>query len=204
MCFACVLGLLLDQSYDLPCSNDLYMAAAECNNLGIPAPQVLFALKTWLPNKKIAVLYRATRDGFSSFKFHEKCDNKGPTLTVIRSNNDYLFGGYTPQPWISGDEVRLISSPDTFIFTLLNPYNIPPTFFLPQDTSAGIICYKGCEANFGSISKTDIHVGSTNNDSYTRFSAFKDTTGKGYTLFTGSGYFSPKEVTVYSIFSDIE
>eukprot|EP00957_Ditylum_brightwellii_P085790 6525358-Ditylum_brightwellii.AAC.1 len=31
------------------------------------------------------LLYRASRDGWGASKFHSKCDNQGPTLTVIRS-----------------------------------------------------------------------------------------------------------------------
>ena len=44
------------------------------------------------------LLYRASRDGWTASDFHSCCDNKGPTLTVIRSEN-YIFGGYTEQEW---------------------------------------------------------------------------------------------------------
>ena len=44
------------------------------------------------------LLYRASRDGWSASNFHSCCDNKGPTVTVIKSGN-YIFGGYTEQPW---------------------------------------------------------------------------------------------------------
>ncbi len=31
------------------------------------------------------LLFRGSDDGFSAKTFHEKCDNKGPTLSIIRS-----------------------------------------------------------------------------------------------------------------------
>jgi len=44
------------------------------------------------------LLYRASRDGWAASNFHSCCDNKGPTVTVIKSGN-YIFGGYTEQEW---------------------------------------------------------------------------------------------------------
>jgi len=44
------------------------------------------------------LLYRASRDGWAAANFHSCCDNKGPTVTVIKSGN-YIFGGYTEQHW---------------------------------------------------------------------------------------------------------
>ena len=44
------------------------------------------------------LLYRASRDGWAASNFHSCCDNKGPTVTVVKSGN-YIFGGYTEQHW---------------------------------------------------------------------------------------------------------
>ena len=44
------------------------------------------------------LLYRASRDGWYAANFHSCCDNKGPTVTVAKCGN-YIFGGYTEQPW---------------------------------------------------------------------------------------------------------
>jgi hypothetical protein len=44
-------------------------------------------------------LYRASRDGFFASSFHSKCDNINPTLTLIRSHLDGVFGGYTNALW---------------------------------------------------------------------------------------------------------
>jgi len=45
------------------------------------------------------LLYRASRNGWAASNFHSCCDNKGPTVTVIKSGN-YIFGGCTDQSWV--------------------------------------------------------------------------------------------------------
>ena len=59
-------------------------------------------LKSWLPPLKgdWHLLFRASRDGFAVKTFHSKCDNQGPTLTIVKSGN-YIFGGFTELSWNS-------------------------------------------------------------------------------------------------------
>ena len=59
-------------------------------------------LKNWInPNKKIKaeLLYRYSRDGDQISKFHQLCDNKGPTLTLFYTNDENKGGIYTPLSW---------------------------------------------------------------------------------------------------------
>ena len=46
------------------------------------------------------LLFRASRDGFAALKFHSKFDNKGPTITVVKSGEN-IFGGFTEKAWTS-------------------------------------------------------------------------------------------------------
>ena len=62
-------------------------------------------LVTWLPSKgdigrrrRYRLLFRASRDGFSAATFHSKCDDKGPTITIVQSG-DNKFGGFTDSSW---------------------------------------------------------------------------------------------------------
>ena len=55
-------------------------------------------LKLELRHSSFVLIYRASRDGWESVDFHAHCDNKGPTVTVVKSGN-YIFGGYTEQSW---------------------------------------------------------------------------------------------------------
>ena len=42
--------------------------------------------------------YRASVHGWSSKDFHTRCDNKGPTVTIVKVG-ECIFGGYTDQNW---------------------------------------------------------------------------------------------------------
>ncbi|CAH3197867.1 unnamed protein product, partial [Porites evermanni] len=62
-------------------------------------------LNTWLlphlqsPDRSYWQLcYRASNHGWSSQTFHSYCDNKGPTVTIVRVGI-YIFGGYSDKSW---------------------------------------------------------------------------------------------------------
>lgn len=60
------------------------------------------ALISWLPSDSTCtLLFRASIDGSTPVDFHHCCDNKGPTLVLIKSG-EYILGGYTSQSWESG------------------------------------------------------------------------------------------------------
>ena len=64
-------------------------------------------LKKWLEEKcKWNLCYRASRDGWRSQDFHSRCDNKGPTIVLVKAN-DCIFGGYTDQNWAGICEILL-------------------------------------------------------------------------------------------------
>ena len=50
-------------------------------------------------NASDKLLYRASRNGWAASNFHSCCDNKGPTVTVVKSTGNYIFGGYTEHQW---------------------------------------------------------------------------------------------------------
>ncbi len=63
------------------------------------------------------LLYRATTDGFEASAFHAKCDHKENTITIIKTNDDYVFGGYTAAKWSSNFNEHIEDS-KAFIFSL--------------------------------------------------------------------------------------
>ena len=72
---------------------------------------------------KFQLLYRASEDGFSSASFHQKCDGIKNTLTIIKTTNGNIFGGYTGRAWdCSGTHMYDTNS---FIFSLINQSNEP-------------------------------------------------------------------------------
>ena len=62
-------------------------------------------LNTWLlPHLQSSdrsywkLCYRATSHGWRARTFHSYCDNKGPTVTIVRDGS-YIFGGYNDNSW---------------------------------------------------------------------------------------------------------
>lgn len=66
--------------------------------------------------QKLHLLYRASEHNFDSFKFHQLCDGKGPTLVIIRSKSKRTFGGYSTVSWHSTNLHS--SAPGSFLFSL--------------------------------------------------------------------------------------
>jgi len=130
--------------------------------------------------------YKATRDGFGSKDFHEKCDNKGETVTMIRSTEGYIFGGYTPLSWNSNSEYQKDASSRSFIFTLTIPHNIPPTKYSISNVENAIYCNPSCGPVFGGHDICICDNSNTNKANYTKFPySYTDITGKGKETFTG-------------------
>ena len=59
-------------------------------------------LVTWISRPcHFRLLYKISRDGCSAQKFHQKCDDQGPTVTVRYNTNNTIYGGYLSQSWNS-------------------------------------------------------------------------------------------------------
>lgn len=155
-------------------------------------------------DQRWTLIYKATRDGFDETIFHQHCDHQGPTMTIILSNNNYLFGGYTAIPWTS-ENGSYKTDNTAFLFTLTNPHRIPPTKYMIRSANTQYAVYH--HPSFGSTFGSGHDLCLTNNriengTSYSSFSGtFYDTTGKGNTTFTGAYNFTPSDVEVYRLAS---
>merc|ERR1711934_1055576 len=58
--------------------------------------------------------YRMSSDGASASKFHEKCDGKGPTVTVVKTTTGSVFGAYRDSSFKSNGGYE--PSTDSFLF----------------------------------------------------------------------------------------
>ena len=76
------------------------------------------------------LLYRGSVDGKSSSAFHEKCDGKGNTISIIRSNQHYIFGGYAVNKWTKNAFTWVNDDFKSFVFSLnlMKIYNSTPTY----------------------------------------------------------------------------
>ncbi|GES90415.1 BTB/POZ domain-containing protein [Rhizophagus clarus] len=95
-------------------------------------------ISNWIDKKKEApylikdipfefkLIYRASQEGFNTNKFHEFCDNKGPTVVIAKvRNSGEIIGGYNSLDWCSFNTLEKESYinyeceiPNSFIFSL--------------------------------------------------------------------------------------
>ena len=154
----------------------------------------------WTGGKSMELLFRGTRDGMSGKEFHNRCNNKGPTICLFKNENGYIFGGYAAIDWNNDDGVSR-SAPDSFIFTLTNMYNISPTKFPNSDNKKCIWNYPSYGPVFGNDG-FDIEI-NFHSSHFTNFPhAYKDVLGKGYSIFKGDNNnynFILKEIEVFKL-----
>jgi len=79
-------------------------------------------IDNWLTDefagKKKNNLYRGCRDGFTSTVFHTLCNGKGPTLTIIKNNQDRVCGGFNYNSWSSDESYNNSNAEKCFLFSL--------------------------------------------------------------------------------------
>lgn len=67
--------------------------------------------------KEKKLIYRATEDGDKMSDFHKKCDNVSNTLMLIKTNKNFVFGGFTQTGW-KNDKGSDIYDDKAFCFSL--------------------------------------------------------------------------------------
>jgi len=133
------------------------------------------------------LIFKMSQDGEKCEDFHKFCDNQGPTLVLIQSGNNRIFGGFTPLNWKTSEEKVLDSNNQTFIFSLdLNKkYNLVklnnqaikcskefgPNFGnddiqLKKNLREGV-CYADSSCNFICNGKTELTGGQSNSENFT-------------------------------------
>ncbi|CAG8605989.1 1398_t:CDS:1, partial [Funneliformis caledonium] len=76
---------------------------------------------------ELNLLLRGSRDGFKSGRFHELCDNKTHTLTIIKiKGGDEILGGYNPIEWnnLKSFSLPFYNTKESFIFSFKGKENI--------------------------------------------------------------------------------
>ena len=57
-----------------------------------------FLAPVQVPGKEWQMCYRGSEQNFLASAFHSLCDYKGPTVTIVRVNQN-VFVGYTDKDW---------------------------------------------------------------------------------------------------------
>ena len=61
------------------------------------------------------LIFRASEHNFDSVEFHEICDHRGATITIIHNSNNHVFGGYATESW---NISKSISDPTAFLYVI--------------------------------------------------------------------------------------
>jgi hypothetical protein len=128
----------------------------------------LIQLCEFSTNDKWSLLYRGTRDGFSSSDFHSKCDGHSNTLTILKAKGrEFIFGGYTEAEWESPTNGKYKSDPNAFIFSLTNKDNQPLKMKIKLNEHEFSI---NCHSRYGPIFGNDIHIANNANTTMNSYS----------------------------------
>ena len=113
-----------------------------------------------LPKIKSGILlYSTLTDGISTIIFHKKCDNKGPTLTIVKTVDGHIFGGYNPRSWVS--ESMYNECDNSFIFSLSDGKSIKPIKCPLIEYKKAMAIYQNEELNspgWGEVSEADLFI----------------------------------------------
>jgi hypothetical protein len=166
--------------------------------------QILFSTLFQKP-KKFSLLYKATRDGFTSGDFHRLCNNRGATLTLIQTRNrlsmkkrSSIFGGYTTVPWSS----RYGFYPDSQAFLFLLTANQLARFDLRSTDEIAVSHQLDSGPIFGLNDINICHRANENAFSQSKFPnsyADESRNGKGRKTFSRTKRFLVSEIEVYMV-----
>eukprot|EP01114_Cavostelium_apophysatum_P013813 TRINITY_DN3434_c0_g1_i1.p1 TRINITY_DN3434_c0_g1~~TRINITY_DN3434_c0_g1_i1.p1 ORF type:complete len:326 (+),score=52.32 TRINITY_DN3434_c0_g1_i1:40-1017(+) len=156
-------------------------------------------IEKWLGRPiKWKLLYRGSRDGFKGRDFHQHCNQKGPTVTVIKSS-EYVFGGFIASNWSSGNISISDPSKTSFLFTLRNPHIFTAKFPLSANRSGDAASGHGSTGpTFGSC-RNDLQVNDNCSGDVCFPSCYTDSWGYGNATFTGSSSFLVTELEVFGV-----
>ena len=80
---------------------------------------ILNELKKKINDFKMKMIYKATIQGDNGKNFKKFCNNKGPTITIIKSENNEIFGGFTKCNW-TNENFIYGNDKDAFLFSITN------------------------------------------------------------------------------------
>jgi len=151
--------------------------------------------------QKWNLIYKGTKDGFTIDDFHRCSDSQGPTMTIIQTLDNYLFGGYTSVSWNFHQGVKSgVTDRTAFLFTLTNPHGISPTKYPIKSSGEHAVVPNAMGPTFGQYDICIYPNSNLNCQSFIKFPTYyNDSTGKGYLTFTGSTNFTTTDIEIYRL-----
>ncbi|XP_020623010.1 opioid-binding protein/cell adhesion molecule homolog isoform X2 [Orbicella faveolata] len=150
-------------------------------------------------NLRWVLCYRASTHGWAASTFHNRCDGKRNTVTIIKKGQ-YVFGGYTDIPWDSSDYGY---TSNAFIFSLRNKEGLGPFKSMVTNPTYAIYRFSGYGPTFGG--GHDIYIANNANSNtnshsdFGEYSIYSVPSGvqDHHTILAGSRNFTPDEVEVF-------
>jgi len=154
-------------------------------------------LKKWISNGsvKFKLLYRGTRDGFTSTSFHKKCDKAKPTLTLVHNDQNKIFGGFTDQDWTITSNYKVTEN--AFLFSVTEKEKYP---LKSGGSTYASYAYSNYMPTFGG--GHDLYLCencNTSNANYANFNYSYDSHGKSRETLTGAYNFTVKELEIFQV-----
>jgi len=154
-------------------------------------------IKTWISKGPVQfkLLYRGTRDGFKSVEFQKKCGTIKPTITLIKSNYDKIFGGFTDQDWSNTSNYK--QTDNAFIFSVSN--NKKYTLIKGHKKHSSYACANYLPTFGGGFDIYCCENGDQTNTNYSNFPYSYEANGDTKEGLTGAYNFTLKEVEVFHV-----
>ena len=138
----------------------------------------LYLISITHPTMPPTLLYKATRDGFEAF--HSKCNGRTKTVTIIKTDCNFVLGGYTTAMWWSHVN-RYFTDLNAFIFSLRRNGISNSEKFMVNKTNNAILNDTPHGPTFEGHDINIIHNSNTNTGSISNF-------GHSYNLPSGYIY----------------
>ena len=147
--------------------------------------------------KELTLLYRASRDGWMGIDFHSRCDNQGPTFTLLKTGKGRVCGGFTSVDWDSSNTNK--KDIESFMFSVDHQ-----RMFKVSGSRNSINCYNTFGPSFESclklasppFNRKDGCRSDQNNDMY--YGNIKDSEGNSV-LTGGDKVFTAVEIEVFKL-----
>jgi len=143
----------------------------------------------------LKLLWKGLVDGFAAATFHNKCNNQGTTVTVVLSEFNCIFGGFTTKPWASNNVY--VYDPQAFIFSLTHKTKLSRQ----KHTSNSIHCSSNHGPIFGGGNDICIYDNCNINNNYSSGNCTYDLPQgvDNNTYLAGAYNFKVKDIEVYSV-----
>jgi len=148
------------------------------------------------------LIYLASRHGFQSLNFHQNCDFRGPTITLVQTTTGQIFGGFTRQNWQSTDNLLYLADEEAFLFSVDKQQK-----FSVVKKEKAILNHRKYGPMFGEGTDFSIYDNSNKNtesysnfgDSYSLPADIEHETDEAREYLAGAYYFQTKEIEVYAL-----